>query len=493
MASPLRTHLSRLLSGPLLASAVVHAVAPAQAAEPPAIVCLVPAPESCALPASASVTGVLSGPHHVHSWALPLPAAATLRVTLTGLAVDFDLHVYGPDGQLAGESLNEGTEDDTVIVENAAPGGYVVYVNSARGLASDTPYQLIVSTPDLPAIAPDGAGSAPATELAAQPASAPAEPIGETPAARPAERRAIAPETAAGVTSLRLARGHGARVQDIAVYPDGRRLASAAGDGVVKVWDVPALAEARSTIAGRTSAEAVAVSPDGKVLAAATDDGRVRLWDAAPTSMHERYLVEPAGGPVRALAFSPDGRWLATSSQDARVRLWDVSGERPQRPARTFDHKMVARSLAFAPSGKLLVTGSDDGTARVWDTSSNGTEVRGLQMSGPVRDAAISGDGRYVAAASERTVTVWLLETGREVHTVEPGAGTHAVAFAPGGRLLALGGADRSIRLLETESGRELRRLTGHGDAVQALAFTPDGRLLLSGARDGAIGVWGAE
>jgi WD40 repeat protein len=136
---------------------------------------------------------------------------------------------------------------------------------------------------------------------------------------------------------------------------------------------------------------------------------------------------------------------------------------------------MAVRSLAFSPNGKLLVTGSDDGTARVWDTSSNGNEVRGLQASGPVRGVAISSDGRFVAAGGERTVTVWQLESGREVQRVEPGTTTNTVAFAPGGHVLATGGADRSIRLWETESGRELRRLTGHGDAVQGLAFTAHG------------------
>ena len=74
-----------------------------------------------------------------------------------------------------------------------------------------------------------------------------------------------------------------------------------------------------------------------------------------------------------------------------------------------------------------------------------------------------------------------------------PGAATPGLAFAPGSHLLAGGGADRTVRLWDADTGRELRRLTGHGDVVQRVAFTPDGRLLLSGGKDGALGVWAAE
>ncbi|CAA9242173.1 MAG: High-affnity carbon uptake protein Hat/HatR [uncultured Chloroflexi bacterium] len=498
--SPLRRITSlhcRLLAGAALIASTGVDAGTSFAAESPAVVCVQSAPERCALPLGAPAEGVLSEPHHIHDWVVALPATATLRVTLSGLAVDFDVHVYSPDGALAGESTNEGTEDDTVVLEGAAPGSYAIYVNSPRGLASDVPYQLTASAPDLPQQPATEGPETPSPPAPDVPAAQPVPPVAPStpplPAAAPAARTPISSDTAARVTSTRLVRGHGAWVQGIALYPDGKRLASAAGDGVVKLWDVATLAEERSIIAANTSAEAVAVSPDGKLMATGTDDGRIRIWDAAATSRVERYLIDPVGGAVRSLAFSPDSRWLAAGSDDARVRLWDVSGERPLRPSRTFTHKMTVRSLAFSPNGKLLVTGSDDGTARVWDTSSNGNEVRGLQATGAVRSVAVSSDGRYVAAGGDRTVTIWQLESGREVQRVEPGTTTHAVAFAPGGQVLATSGADRTIRLWETESGRDLKRLTGHGDTVQSLAFTADGRVLISAGKDGAIGTWGVE
>lgn len=56
------------------------------------------------------------------------------------------------------------------------------------------------------------------------------------------------------------------------------------------------------------------------------------------------------------------------------------------------------------------------------------------------------------------------------------------MTFSPDGRLLAtVGGQDRTVRLWEVSTGRELRSFMGHADYFVTIAFSPDGRLLASG------------
>ena len=55
-----------------------------------------------------------------------------------------------------------------------------------------------------------------------------------------------------------------------------------------------------------------------------------------------------------------------------------------------------------------------------------------------------------------------------------------AVAFSPNGRLVASASHDKTLKLWDVASGREIRTLRGHAGWVSAVAFSPDGRTLVS-------------
>ena len=194
-------------------------------------------------------------------------------------------------------------------------GQYAIYVNSPRGLASFEPYGLLITGQE---IAP---APAPVPMPAPQP-TAVLQPAPPPPAPAPSGRPAMSVDNAARVATLRQLRGHSGWVQEVAPFADGRLLASAAADGVVKLWDLSTFGEVRTIIAHRVAAEAVAVSPDGKLIASGADDGRVRIYDAS--NGREVYSFEPVQGAIRAVAFSPDGALVAATGDDMKARLWDV-------------------------------------------------------------------------------------------------------------------------------------------------------------------------
>jgi conflict system STAND superfamily ATPase/WD40 domain-containing protein len=73
-------------------------------------------------------------------------------------------------------------------------------------------------------------------------------------------------------------------------------------------------------------AGAVAFSPDGKLLAAAYSDGLVRLWNTATRQAAGGPLPAgtSSGGSVLGVAFSPDGKLLASADADGTVRTWPM-------------------------------------------------------------------------------------------------------------------------------------------------------------------------
>src|SRR5262245_40103704 len=96
------------------------------------------------------------------------------------------------------------------------------------------------------------------------------------------------------------------------------------------------------------SVNSVAVSPDGALVATASGEGGVRLYEAKTGQM----LRAIGGGGDRGVLFSPDGQTLTAAGfhMDKRAYLWDVaSGKRQQSFAGHTEWEVDA--VAESPDG----------------------------------------------------------------------------------------------------------------------------------------------
>src|SRR5208283_399363 len=99
-----------------------------------------------------------------------------------------------------------------------------------------------------------------------------------------------------------------------------------------------------------------------------------------------------------------------------------------------------------------------------------------------VNSVAFSPDGRFLATASEdKSVKLWEVGTWRNVRTFTGHMRAVAIArFSPDGRWLASGSIDKTIRIWDVSNGHEIQRLHGNTRSVYEVAFNSDGTRLVS-------------
>ncbi|ODG99476.1 hypothetical protein A4S05_37535 [Nostoc sp. KVJ20] len=66
------------------------------------------------------------------------------------------------------------------------------------------------------------------------------------------------------------------------------------------------------------------------------------------------------------------------------------------------------------------------------------------------------------------------------------------VAFSPDGKTIASVSSDKTVKLWNAATGKEISTLKGHSDAVWGVAFSPDGKTIASASLDKSVKLWNA-
>ena len=153
-------------------------------------------------------------------------------------------------------------------------------------------------------------------------------------------------------------------------------------------------------------------------------------------------------------------------------------------------------SAAFSPDGTRIVTASDDKTARIWDAAT-GKEIAVLRgQTAAVSSATFSPDGSRIVTASCGQDRAHL---GRRDRQGDRGPATAMTArvlipppSAPTARASSPRHADKTARIWDAATGKEIAVLRGHDGSCTSAAFSPDGTRIVTASADKTARIWDA-
>jgi ribosomal protein L7/L12 len=211
-----------------------------------------------------------------------------------------------------------------------------------------------------------------------------------------------------------------------------------------------------------------------------------------------KALVEAAPERVKgglALAEATElKKRLEQAGATVAVRRGGRLLDEQQPEPRTLQVGQWVLSVDFSPDGIRLATGSRQ-RVRVWNLVT-GKLLWDAKTGGwmhDVWDVAFALDGtRLATAGGDKTGRVWDATTGKELLTVNHAKSVSGVAFSPDGTRLATASDDKTARLWDATTGKELLTVN-HTDWVRGVAFSPDGTRVATASDDKTARVWDAS
>jgi WD40 repeat protein len=287
---------------------------------------------------------------------------------------------------------------------------------------------------------------------------------------------------------------HGQQVNGVAFSSNGQWLASASNDRTAKLYRTSDWGLERTLTGHGDYVFSLAFSPDSATLATGSWDQTARIWNVTDGSL---LFSLPHGSGILAVAFAPNGKNLASGAYDHSIKLWD-----PKRGVLVdtlLGHNASVLTLAFAPDSRMLASGSwyPEFAIKLWWPPSRRASAFApptvTNHSSSIYELIFTLSGRLISGA-DTTARFWDALTGGFFSTINATASVTTMALSPDGQLIALPGANHTVKIYRAADGMLMQTLVGHTQDITGLAFSHDGSLLASGAffdgNNDAIKLW---
>ncbi|KZT36669.1 WD40 repeat-like protein [Sistotremastrum suecicum HHB10207 ss-3] len=299
-----------------------------------------------------------------------------------------------------------------------------------------------------------------------------------------------------------LAGAHGGEILSCRFDPTGQNIAACSTDRCVSLWRTypPTTNYGFLTNVHKTAITDLQWSLTSSQLYTVGADGLLIMTDLT-TGTRSRKIRAHRGvinSLDRTIAGAAGVELLATGGDDGFLKIWEESDEGKKAPVATYDFGCPVTSVCWSADGTHVFVGALDNEIHIFDLRKGELwkESLGGHTDTPT-SLSLSPNGQFLLSPSLSSQTIIhdvrpFAPNPTRIHRVLTGVSAGfenallrgAWSKDDGGRRVAVGGSDRTVTIWDVESGRILYKLPGHKGTVMAVDFHPKEPIVLTGSKD---------
>ena len=246
-----------------------------------------------------------------------------------------------------------------------------------------------------------------------------------------------------------------------------------------------------------------AYSPDGsRIITAVTANENFSMitlvLNKSRREVKKASYVPFLDGTITSFAYSPNGKYIAATNNDDKNGIYVFDNDSEEFVDVYYEHKNTIKFISFSPDSKLIISVDSGGIVMIWDFQTK-KKYFTKNTGGHFQCFAMDPNGKMFAWGSKnKDVNIFKFKSLTEIddgdhqkHILNKRPyNVKSIAFSPNGQLLACGGDQDAIYIINTKTLELYKAISSYGTV--SLAFTKDSKSLITGNNNTAK-IWYLE